>query len=185
MIQAYLTFLHTHPLLSSAVQVGILGMFGELLAVKIRGGKWYFFGPGPWRLLLKFVVWAFLGITFKYAFAGFVGFVDVLTERGFWFAAAHHDAENGIPLLQAFSKSFFTNILFGPCMMLFHRWTDNAIEQKEMHWPSLQKAWWTLLWFWIPAHTITFSLPDHLQVGLAAVWAIALGVILGFFARGK
>lgn len=175
----YLHFLKTHPLLSSAVQVGILGTFGELLAGRIRLGRWSFFGPGPWRLLAKAAVWAFLGITFKYAFTGFFGFVDALVHKGFWFAAA---GEPG--LLRAVSTSTFTNILFGPMMMLFHRWTDNAIERKEMDWPSLQKAWVTLLWFWIPAHTITFSVPSHFQVGLAAVWAVALGVILGFFARG-
>ena len=68
-------------------------------------------------------------------------------------------------------------------MMLFHRWTDNMIEKKAMDWKSLQKAWLTLIWFWIPAHTLTFSLPSYLQVTLAALWAVALGIILGFFAR--
>ena len=179
MIEAYLHFVKEQPLLSSAIQVGILGTAGELLAGRIRMGRWYFFGPGPLRLLLKIVVWAFLGITFKYSFTGFHGFVDALVHKGFWFASA---AEPG--LLRAFSASMFTNLQFGPVMMLFHRYTDNAIEGKAMDWPSMQKAWVTLFWFWIPAHTITFSLPPHLQVGLAAVWAIALGVILGYFARG-
>ncbi|GBE30626.1 hypothetical protein BMS3Bbin04_01661 [bacterium BMS3Bbin04] len=177
MIELYLNFVKAQPILSSAVQVAILGTFGELLAIRIRTGKWYLFGPGPWRLMTKVAVWAFLGITFKYAFVGFFGFVDALILKGFWFEAAREG------IVRAFSVSVFTNLLFGPVMMLFHRWTDNAIEAKPMHWPSLQNAWKTLLWFWIPAHTLTFSLPSHLQVGLAAVWAVALGVILGSFNR--
>jgi hypothetical protein len=86
-------------------------------------------------------------------------------------------------LWRALSVSTFTNLLFGPVMMLFHRWTDNWIEKAPMNWSTLQSAWKTLLWFWIPAHTLTFSLPAHFQVGLAALWAVALGVILGLFAR--
>ncbi len=180
MIDWYLHFLKDFPLFSSAVQVAILGTFGELLAARIRLGKWYFFGPGIWRLIAKVIVWAFLGITFKYAFTGFFGFVEAITAKGFWFKAAQDNL-----IVKAISVSIFTNLIFGPVMMLFHRWTDNAIEQKEMDWPSLHKAWWTLLWFWIPAHTLTFSLPSDFQVGLAALWAVALGIILGFFARKK
>lgn len=180
MIEYYLYWVKNYPIISSAIQVAILGMFGELLASRIRLKKWYFFGPGPWRFVAKLLVWAFLGITFKYAFSGFFGFVDAIAAKGFWFSAVSTSL-----FAKALSVSIFTNLLFGPVMMLFHRWTDNYIEKKEMNWESLQKAWRTLIWFWIPAHTLTFSLPSHLQVGLAAVWAVALGIILGFFARAK
>lgn len=177
-LSAYLYLVKTYPLISSAIQVAILGMFGELLATRIRMGRWHFFGT--YGFISKIVVWAFLGITFKYAFSGFFGFVEVITAKGFWFGLVQTNL-----FVKALSVSFFTNILFGPVMMLFHRWCDNYIEKKEMNWASLQKAWLTLLWFWIPAHTITFSLPSHFQVGLAAVWAVALGIILGFFAKAK
>jgi hypothetical protein len=175
MFDFYIDFVKLHPLLSSAVQVAILGMVGELIAVRMKKGKWYFFSPI--QFILKVMVWGFLGITFKYAFAGFFGFVDALIQKGFWNEAASSG------LFRAFSVSLFTNLLFGPVMMLFHRWTDNLIENRDMEWESMLKAWLTLFWFWIPAHTITFSLPSHFQVGLAAVWAIALGIILGFFAQ--
>jgi len=178
MIDMYINFLKTYPLLSSAIQVAILGMFGELLAVRMRLKKWYFFGT--WGFIQKVIIWAFLGITFKYAFAGFFGFVEALIKKGFWFELANTNI-----FVKAISVSVFTNLIFGPVMMLFHRYTDNYVEKKEMDWNSLQKAWFTLIWFWIPAHTITFSLPSHLQVGLAAVWAVALGIILGFFAKAK
>ncbi len=180
MIDAYLNFVIGFPLLSSAVQIAILGTVGELLATRIRMGKWYFFGPGPWRLILKILVWAFLGITFKYGFVGFFGFVAALVSQGYWFSAA--DTNN---IVKAMSVSFFANLIFGPVFMLFHRWTDNWIEKKEMNWGSLQKAWWTLIWFWIPAHTLTFSIPHHLQIGLLSLWTVILGIMLGYFARAQ
>jgi hypothetical protein len=180
MIETFLSFVKEYPLISSAIQVGILGMIGELVAIRIRTKKWYFFGPGPKKIVAKIVVWAFLGVTFKYAFVGFFGFLDALIDQGMWFAHAESHL-----FLRAVSVSVFANIIFGPVMILFHRLCDNVIEKKPMDWNSLAKAWTTLIWFWIPAHTITFSLPSHLQVGLAALWALALGVMLGYFAREK
>jgi hypothetical protein len=181
MLEWYLHFLKEFPLLSSAVQVAILGLFGELLAIKIRKGQWQFYKP--WQLVAKLAIWALLGVSFKYAFVGFHGFVDAITLNGktVWFAAALQESS----LIRAFSVSLFTNMMFGPMMMLFHRWTDNLIESNEMDWGSMQKAWLTLIWFWIPAHTITFSLAPHWQVTLAAIWAVALGVILGLLAKSK
>ena len=44
----------------------------------------------------------------------------------------------------------------------------------------------TIPFFWIPAHTITFLLPEDYQVAFAALLGIALGVILSFAAiKGK
>ena len=62
--------------------------------------------------------------------------------------------------------------------LVFHRIEDNLIEGKK-GFTGIHKAWWTLIWFWIPAHTVTFSLPVHYQIGLAAVWGLVLGIILG------
>jgi hypothetical protein len=180
MIETYLFFVKEYPLLSSALQVAILGMLGELVAARIRTKQWYFFGPGPGRLVAKILVWAFLGVSFKYAFVGFFGFLDALIDKGMWLASAETHL-----YIRAVSVSFFANVIFGPVMMLFHRLCDNYIEKKQMDWKSLTGAWLTLLWFWIPAHTITFSLPSHLQVGLAAAWAFFIGIILGYFAREK
>ena len=42
----------------------------------------------------------------------------------------------------------------------------------------------SIVWFWIPAHTVTFMLPDVYRIGLAAVWSVVLGVILGYAASG-
>ena len=177
MIELYLNFVKEYPLLSSAAQIGILGTVGELIAVRIRLEKWHFFGPGPWKLLLKALIWAFLGITFKYAFTGFFAFVQALVEKGWWFESAGTNI-----YFRALSVSIFANIIFGPVFVTFHRYTDNWIEKKEMDWDSLQKAWWTLIWFWIPALTLVFILPEHLRIGLLSLWNIVLGVMLGYFA---
>jgi hypothetical protein len=36
----------------------------------------------------------------------------------------------------------------------------------------------SLLWFWIPAQTVTFSLPPEFRILIAALLSICLGVIL-------
>ncbi len=77
---AYENFLKDYPLVSSAAQVAILGTFGELLGSKIRGKGWFPFNF--LQVILKALVWAFLGITFKLAFTGFFGFVRGLGSQG-------------------------------------------------------------------------------------------------------
>ncbi len=84
----------------------------------------------------------------------------------------------------AFAVSVLTNILFGPQMMFFHRLEDNLIL-REWNMAGITTAWWTLIWFWIPAHTVTFSLPTDYQIGLAAVWSLVLGLILGLSKKKK
>jgi hypothetical protein len=53
----------------------------------------------------------------------------------------------------------------------------------RIHWESMRQTLRMLFLFWIPAHTLTFLLPEHFQVTVAAVWAIALGAMLGSFSR--
>jgi len=74
------------------------------------------------------------------------------------------------------------NLQFGPFLVIMHRLMDNFISGKQ-NWKNLDKGFYSLLWFWIPAHTITFILPREFQIGLAAVWSLALGIILGFYNR--
>jgi hypothetical protein len=166
----YFGLVKAYPLASSAIQVALLGTFGELLAGRLRGRGWNPFTVP--QLAAKVLVWAFLGLAFKLAFTGFAGFVDALQARGFWPEAG--------TLLRAFSISLWCNALFGPVMMAFHRLADHRIEGAgPVDWKSLEPAWRTLAWFWLPAHTLTFCLPAEFQVGLAALWAVILGVILG------
>jgi fucose 4-O-acetylase-like acetyltransferase len=85
-------------------------------------------------------------------------------------------------------------------MMLIHKITDTHIIKTggtirglfsainidkiltEINW---QHQWSfvfkkTIVFFWIPAHTITFLLPAELQVLFAALLGVILGVLLAF-----
>ncbi len=168
---AYRLWVQSHPLLSAACQFGLLGTLGELIAAGLRARR-----PAlpctSLELLAKVGAWALLGLVIK---AGFVGM------RGFTLALLEHrmlPAFLGSGVGLAFALSALTNLFFGPQMMLFHRLEDNLILRRR-GFEGMAPALWTLLWFWVPAHTLTFSLPVDFQVGLAALWSVVLGVILG------
>jgi len=174
-VESYSQFVQTHVLLSSFLQFFILGMAGECLGLRIAGKNPLRCMTGL-QFILKMAAWGLLGIIIKYAFTGFVGFVSALGEKelvGGFFRSW---------IGKAFFISAAMNLLFGPQMMTFHRVTDNLI-MKTKGFKGLEKSFMTLLWFWIPAHTVTFLLPEDFRIGLAALWSVALGIIMGFFKR--
>lgn len=170
-MNGYVIWVTENPLLSAAIQFALLGTIGEIISVSLRKKSFALPGNGL-QVLGKVAAWALLGIVIKYGFAGMKGFVAALLEHHLLpeFMAA------GVGF--AFAVSLFTNLLFGPQMMFFHRLEDNLI-MWEWNMKGLTVAWWTLVWFWIPAHTVTFSLPTAYQIGLAAIWSVVLGLILG------
>lgn len=167
----YLQWVAEHPLWSAAVQFGLLGTLGEMLSASLQRrrpslpGNW-------WQTLAKVLAWAVLGVVIKYGFAGMKGFTQALLDH----QMLPQFFSNGVGW--AFAVSVPTNLFFGPQMMFFHRLEDNLIAWK-WNTQGLTTAWWTLIWFWIPAHTVTFSLPAEYQIGLAAIWSVVLGFILG------
>ncbi|MGA2533162.1 MAG: hypothetical protein ABSG19_09005 [Candidatus Aminicenantales bacterium] len=167
----YIAWVTSHPLWSAAVQFALLGTLGEVLSLLVRRKPLAALG-GWWRGILKVAAWGVLGVVIHYGFTGMKGFVDALISKGLLPQASRGS------VLWAFMVSAFLNLFFGPQMMFFHRLEDCLIAWK---WDlaGLKKAWLTLLWFWIPAHTVTFSLPADYQIGLAALWSVALGLILG------
>jgi len=173
---AYTNWVAANPLLSAALHFAALGTLGELIAhwtVRRRlGGLPCTAG----QLAFKVLAWAVLGVVIKYGFALMKGGARALVDGGLLPDAL------GQGLGYAALVSVLTNVLFGPQMMAFHRWEDNLILGQR-GFAGIQRAWWTLIWFWIPAHTVTFSLPRDLQIGLAALWSVALGLILGLSAQ--
>lgn len=172
-MQNYIEFVTNWPLLSAMLQFSVLGTLGDVIA------KWIIEGRiskpfGLATLLAKMLEWAILAVLIKYAFTGFAGFVDslvqhkMLPELGGWG--------------RAIAISVSTNLQFGPFLVLMHRLLDNLIARKS-NWANIDKGFMSLLWFWIPAHSVTFALPKPYQIGLAALWSVALGVILGFYNR--
>jgi hypothetical protein len=125
-------------------------------------------------LLLKMCEWALLALLIKYAFTGFHGFVDTLIEQNY--------LPELNPLTYAFAVSLTMNLQFGPFLVIIHRILDNKIVRSK-NLDNLDKSLLSLLWFWLPAHTITFCLPKPYQIGLAAIWSVVLGLILGFYNR--
>ncbi len=169
----YVNTVLAFPIATAMVQFAILGTFGDIISKWIIK-KQVFFPYSFGTLLLVMIEWAFLAVCIKYAFAGFHGFVDSLVEH------------NLLPELNLFTRAFaistFMNLQFGVFLVLMHRFLDNLIARK-VNWLNIEKSLLSLLWFWIPAQTVTFMLPKVYQIGLAAFWSLVLGVILGFFNR--
>jgi hypothetical protein len=171
----YIALVTEYPLSTAMVQFALLGTLGDIISKWIIQRK-IFFPFGLNIVLLKMLEWAFLAICIKYAFVGFQGFVDSLVQ---------HNLLPDLGILgRSFAVSTSMNLQFGPFLVIMHRLLDNAIA-REKNWNNLDKGMLSLLWFWIPAHTITFILPRPFQIGLAAVWSVVLGVILGFYNRKK
>ncbi|HAN04383.1 MAG TPA: hypothetical protein DCW72_09750 [Elusimicrobia bacterium] len=169
----YLSLVKAHPITSAMAQFAVLGTLGEVLSKWLLAGRIH----SPFGLrgtLLRAAGWSALAVAIKYAFTGFVAFTDGLVAHGL------------LPALGAFGKAFAVslamNLQFGPFLVLAHRLIDNAIDGRP-NWAGLDKGFKSLLWFWVPAHTLTFMLPVDLRIGLAAVWSLALGLILGWYNR--
>lgn len=170
----YLDFVRGYPFLSAIIQFAILGTLGEIVATKISG-KVKLRGI---ELLYKVLIWAFLAIPIKIAFIGFEGFVAALILHGL----LPERAASGF--FNALSRSVSMNLQFGPFLVILHRALDNLFTGKS-NWSNLDKSLYSLLWFWIPAHTLTFILPREYQIGMAALWSFSLGLILSYFAKSR
>jgi hypothetical protein len=171
----YVETVKAYPIITAMIQFAILGTLGDMIS------KWVIqkriFLPFTYKtLILKMLEWAFLAVCIKYAFVGFNYFVQGLVEK------------NLLPELnyfwEAFAISLSMNLQFGPFLVIMHRLLDNLIA-KEKNWANLDKGMYSLLWFWLPAHTITFMLPKPFQIGLAALWSVVLGLILGYYNSKK
>jgi hypothetical protein len=169
----YINLVIAHPILTAMAQFAVLGTLGDIIA-KCLIARRVFLPFDIKTSLLKMLEWALLAVCIKYAFVGFNGFVDAL--------AAHGMLPELGKIGRAFSISLTMNLQFGPFLVIAHRLLDNAIARKS-NWANIDKGMFSLIWFWIPAHTLTFILPKPFQIGLAALWSVVLGLILGFYNR--
>ncbi len=174
----------TYPYTMGFFKIATLGTMGELLGGRIVTGRWRLAGI---RLPQRALVWGFLGWVFTAVFPLFSFGVDGLLQAGLI-------PGTGTTLATALWKSIFLNLIFGFPMMVFHRVTDTLIDRGGLFgvWPLAEVTsaidWRNMyrivgaacLWFWIPAHTITFLLPPEFRVVSAALLAVVLGAILGF-----
>lgn len=162
-------FTPSFPYLSSAIKFLILGTLGEFFGSKLRGNKFYLV-----KLPFKLLIWALLGIIIKWIFSSFTLLIISQAQNGLLPASFEIKGS----LLFAIAVSCEMNIFFTPILFYFHRFLDNIID-KKWNFSGLEKALSTILWFWIPAHTVTFLLPNNFQILFAGILSIVLGVILG------
>jgi hypothetical protein len=185
------TLTTNHPYMMGFIKTALLASMGERLVVRIRSGH-YFSDKG---FILKFIVWGFLGMVFVVIFKIFAEGITAaqtsnllpIIESPIWVGR----------FLTAFMISLFMNLCFAPAFMLLHRYTDLYIELSEGNLKDFKKLnlkyvthqidfnvfihfviLKTIPFFWIPAHTVTFLLPENYRVLMAAYLSIALGLIL-------
>jgi hypothetical protein len=184
-------FTNHYPYWMGFLKTSYLATMGELLVFRMKTGS-YAIGKTLW---MKFVVWGLLGMVFVFIFKIFssgviaaqtVNLLPSLESTGF-----------ASKLLTAFLISLMMNVFFAPTFMFFHKITDSYIDHcggslsRLMHTPfnqvmdSIQMKHFvsfvvlkTIPLFWIPAHTITFLLPEQYRILMAAYLSIALGFLL-------
>ncbi len=179
----------SHPYIMGFFKFAILSIMGEFLAVRLVSERWQMIGG----MLPKMFIWGLLGVAIVLMFALYTGGVDAASASGLLYTGYP-----GIKILRAFYISAFMNLTFGPVFMAAHRITDTWIDSRvsaqkgEKPLPSLGQIVSSIDWggfmkfvvgktiplFWIPAHTITFLLPDQFKVLFAASLSIVLGLIL-------
>lgn len=193
----YVSFNASHGMIMSFIKFALLATLGEVIALRIRKGRYNEPGFG---ILPRALVWGFLGLTIKAAFVifstGTPVFADYLGLNGA--VSVMKGDLCWLKVLVAFCISVAMNITYAPVMMTFHKITDIHILQTggtmkglfsaipfaqifsrinwDVQWNFVFKK--TIPFFWIPAHTITFLLPAEFQVLFAALLSVALGLLL-------
>ena len=199
--EAYYRFNLEHGLVMSFIKFAILATSGEVIGLRIRTGRYYYKGFG---LIPRALVWGFLGMTIYMAFAIFAAGTPVLLEKAGFRDAGNilHSELSFRKVLVSFSIGTALNIFYAPVMMTFHKITDIHILQTggtlrgflspipfarifreinwDVQWNFVFKR--TIPFFWIPAQTITFLLPEEYRVLFAAFLGIVLGVLLAIAA---
>lgn len=200
----YDRFYSLYPFTGSFIKFAILATTGEVIGLRIKTGR--YFAPG-FGILPRALVWGILGITIQAAFIIFSAGVPVMLE--FAGLSGSIDSMTGPFTLTrlgvAFSISFLLNIFYAPVLMTAHKVTDSHIEMNngtvrglfsrinvssilknidwDTHWGFVLKK--TIFFFWIPAQTVNFLMPEQFRVLIAAIYGIILGVILAVASVSK
>ena len=194
---AYCAANQRFPLCLAFLKFGILATFGEMLGNRVKTGKYNYegFGVAP-----KFVVWGFIGMWIALGMSIFRLGMPAFLERYTVFngiSAAMMGPMSWMKLFGAFCISVSMNA-FAPVFFTVHKIFDLHIAENGgklscllkpvavqrhlseldwgAHWGFVIKK--TIPRFWIPAHTLTFCLPQDLQVLFAAFCGVVLGLLL-------
>ena len=179
----FLNFASNTPLLGGFVKFFFLASYGDLIANRIKKKSWAI----PTGFLWKAIVWGMIGIVIVLIFGIFTKGVLDLQSNGIL-------PFEGSAFASALFISLLMNFTFAPTMMTAHRLSDSYIEHrkseksfseiiKDIDFAQFFKftILRTIPFFWVPAHTVTFLLPEEYRVIFAAILGIFLGLILGLF----
>jgi len=198
----YTTFNVEHGLIMSFLKFSVLATLGEVIGLRIRIGHYNTKGFG---IIPRAIVWGLLGLSIKLAmtvfstgmpiFIQYLGIKDAVSSMSGTFSLTK--------IITAFSISVGMNFIFAPVMMTLHKITDTHILNNggticglfkpiqfgkiiselnwNVQWNFVFKK--TIPFFWVPAHTVTFLLPENIQVLFAALLGVALGIILAVSAQ--
>ena len=200
--EGYRSLNASHGYLMSFIKFAILATFGESIGLRIRTGMYM---QPRFGILPRALVWGILGISLKMAFVIFAdGAPILLKSMGVHFPMAdpsemlREPGFSWLKLLTAFTASVTLNLFFGPIFMIVHRIADMHILAtggtiRGLLTPiriryQFQTLDWTSMWgfvisrtipfWWIPAQTFNFMLPEEWRILVAALYSIILGVIL-------
>ena len=174
-----------HPYIMGFLKFALLAMFGEMLKARIKNGSWKV-DLFPVRV----IVWGFFGLIMTVAFALFANGVQAMMGTPLWFGEPLMLSNSfGNRFIFAISTSFWMNMIFAYPMMLGHEWFNAVLAKRgfggggEFLSVLNAHAWGsfipkTILYFWIPAHTVTFLLPAEFRVLMGALLSVALGFFL-------
>lgn len=185
----FLNFAAEYKLIGGFIKFFFLATAGDFIGLRIKTKKW----DVPSNILLKAVVWGFIGVTIVLMFTVFPIGVQALQDLNVL-------PFNGNVFFFALFTSILMNFTYAPTMMIFHRISDTYLNLKAQNSKStISEAiesinfkhfinftvFKTIPLFWVPAHTITFLIPEEYRVIFAAILGIVLGVLLGLFSNKK
>lgn len=180
---AFMGFTGAHPYIGGFIKFSILATMGDLLGTRLVKGDYVI----PKGLIYRAMIWGFLGMMISLVFIVFMEGVGIAQK-------AKLLPFEGYILAQAFFGSSIMNLSFGPMLSIFHKFLDLIVDTKYEHkekitlsklvdkvnWRSMVEFNWvkTCVLFWIPVHTIVFTLPKEYRVLVSAFLSIALGILL-------
>ena len=191
--QAFLVLTKNHPYLMGFIKFSLLATMGEMLALRIEKKTW----SQPPILPARIVIWGLIGIMIVLMFELYMSGVHGVVAKGLLWTGQGATREFWF----AFYVSVTMNLTFAPIFMAVHRVLDtylDVIANSIETWPRfalsdlLNRINWqvfiifiakTVIFFWIPAHTLTFLLPPEYRVVVAAYLSIVLGAILAYGKR--
>ncbi len=198
-LNAYMAATTAHPFAAGFCKFAVLATFGECLAQRMLRGRYL---PEGFGLVPRAVIWGALGVCITVAFTIFsAGAPQLLAALGLdWAPGALAGPFGGHKLATAFAVSLTMNTMFAPVLMVAHKIGDlhlaayggrlECLARKPDMGALLASVDWNVMWrvvlfrsllfFWVPAHTVTFLLPPAFRVLFAALLGAVLGLILAW-----